>query len=392
MSNQVYANNMEVSCKAASGKSICAMPDVCFTPPVTPPPGIPIPYPNTGMAADTAEGSTTVQISGQEVMLKDKSYFKQSSGDEAGNAPKKGVLTGKIQGKVYFNSWSMDVKVEGENVVRHLDLTTHNHASKPGNTPPWPYTDQMCVALDHPCVPEMKREYAKCKEFAPYKEGAPSPCPPDPAKKPATDAPAMAYAKTIVADRNGAGACMQARRCMLQPYKKTAKNKGGCCNGQTGHHLIEASAFYTLGRNAKEGIPFKNCEEYAEADAPSICLEGTGHGVGTHGLMHTIQSDKALDKAAGRVTTSKGKLFSVDHATTVGEAQTDGGESVSDTLGCDPDCIEAQLKDYHENKCGMPSSTKIKAVNTCIPNDAKTAAAKSSLQALAPRTAVGGAL
>ena len=86
MSNQVYANNMEVSCKAANGKSICAMPDVCFTPPVTPPPGIPIPYPNTGMASDTAEGSTTVQISGREVMLKDKSYFKQSSGDEAGNA------------------------------------------------------------------------------------------------------------------------------------------------------------------------------------------------------------------------------------------------------------------------------------------------------------------
>ncbi len=29
----------------------------------------------------------------------------------------------------------MDVKFEGENVVRHLDLTTHNHASSPGNSP-----------------------------------------------------------------------------------------------------------------------------------------------------------------------------------------------------------------------------------------------------------------
>ena len=35
-------------------------------------------------------------------------------------------------GKVYFNAWSMDVKVEGENVVRHLDMTTHNHGSGPG--------------------------------------------------------------------------------------------------------------------------------------------------------------------------------------------------------------------------------------------------------------------
>lgn len=40
----------------------------------------------------------------------------------------------------------MNVKVEGKNVVRHLDLTTHNHASSPGNTPPWPYTDEMFIA------------------------------------------------------------------------------------------------------------------------------------------------------------------------------------------------------------------------------------------------------
>src|SRR4029077_15314735 len=135
MGNQVYANGMEVSCKAANGKSICAMPDTCFTPPQTPatPPGVPIPYPNTGMASDTDQGSKTVQISGQEVMLKDSSCFKKSTGDEAGSAPKKGLITSQITGKVYFTAWSMDVKIEGQNAVRHLDLTTHNHASLPGN-------------------------------------------------------------------------------------------------------------------------------------------------------------------------------------------------------------------------------------------------------------------
>ena len=130
MSNQVYANMMEVSCKAASGKSICAFPDVCFTPPQTPatPPGVPIPYPNTGMSSDTSDGSTSVKISGEQVMLKDKSHFKSSVGDEAGCAPKKNVVTSKTKGKVFFVAWSMDVKIEGENVVRNLDLTTHNHA------------------------------------------------------------------------------------------------------------------------------------------------------------------------------------------------------------------------------------------------------------------------
>ncbi len=101
MANQVYANMMEVSCKAAAGKSICAMPDVCFTPPQTPatPPGVPIPYPNTGLASDCTDGSTTVKISGQEVMLKSKSYFKKSTGDEAGCAPKKGFMNSTTQGK-----------------------------------------------------------------------------------------------------------------------------------------------------------------------------------------------------------------------------------------------------------------------------------------------------
>jgi hypothetical protein len=148
MANEVYANMMEVSCKAADGKSICAFPDVCFTPPLTPatPPGVPIPYPNTGLASDTADGSSTVKISGKEVMLKNKSHFKKSMGDEAGAAPKKGVLTSKNMGKVYFNAWSMDVKVEGENVVRMLDLTTHNHGSQPGNTPPFPYLDKVAPA------------------------------------------------------------------------------------------------------------------------------------------------------------------------------------------------------------------------------------------------------
>jgi hypothetical protein len=149
MSNEVYANMMEISCKAGNGKTFCALPDVCFTPPENPatPPGVPVPYPNTGMASDCTDGSTTVKISGQEVMLKNKSYFKKSTGDEAGCAAKKGVVTSKNMGKVYFNAWSMEVKFEGENVVRHLDLTTHNHASPPGQTPPFPETEGMSPGI-----------------------------------------------------------------------------------------------------------------------------------------------------------------------------------------------------------------------------------------------------
>src|SRR5256885_14110034 len=98
---------MSIACKAADGKTTAAFPDVCFTPPLTPatPPGVPIPYPNTGMSSDCADGSTSVKIAGAEIMLKNKSYFSRSSGDEAGSAPKKGVVTSQIMGKVYFNAW-----------------------------------------------------------------------------------------------------------------------------------------------------------------------------------------------------------------------------------------------------------------------------------------------
>jgi hypothetical protein len=137
MANKVFANNREVACETADGKSVCAFPDVCFTPP--PPSGVPVPYPNTAFASDCTGGSRRVKISGGEVMLRNKSFFKRSTGDEAGCAPKKGALSGTIAGKVYFHAWSMTVRVEGENVPRHLDAVTHNHASAPGNTPVWPY-------------------------------------------------------------------------------------------------------------------------------------------------------------------------------------------------------------------------------------------------------------
>lgn len=149
MSNNVFANGREVSCKKADGKTICEFPDVCFTPPENPatPPGVPIPYPNTAFSKDATSGSKTVKISGQEVMLKNQSYFKTSTGDEAGCAAKKGVISSTNKGKAYFISWSMDVKFEGKNVVRHLDMTTHNHGSPMATgAAPMAYQDAAAAA------------------------------------------------------------------------------------------------------------------------------------------------------------------------------------------------------------------------------------------------------
>ena len=134
----VFANGLEISAKAQGCKVIAAFPDTCFTPPQTPatPPGVPIPYPDFGMDSDLTSGSGTVKIGGKEVSQENSSKFSKCSGDEAGCAPKKGIITSKNTGAVYAQKWSMDVKFEGKGVVRFSDMATSNHACNPGDSPP----------------------------------------------------------------------------------------------------------------------------------------------------------------------------------------------------------------------------------------------------------------
>src|SRR6478672_2874727 len=150
MSNEVYANTDEIACKAGDGKVIASFPDVCLTPPSPPAGPIPIPYPDTSFSKDMQSGSKTVMIKDQEVMLKDSSFYKTSPlGDEAAtNGLGAGVVTHVITGKTYFVAWSMDVQFEGQNVDRHTDMTTSNHASPMANaTAPWANISKQTMAL-----------------------------------------------------------------------------------------------------------------------------------------------------------------------------------------------------------------------------------------------------
>ncbi|MCP2072506.1 UNVERIFIED_ORG: hypothetical protein J2Y77_001942 [Pseudomonas lini] len=358
MANEVFANNMEVSCKAADGKSIACFPDVCFTPPQAPPTplGVPIPYPNTGMAKDTTKGSRTVKISGKEVMLKDKSHFKTSYGDEAGNAPKKGIVTSRNKGKVYFTSWSMDVKYEGKNVVRHMDLTTHNHASQPGNTVPWPYSDRMALAEDlGQCEGEKKRVNDACdtskkvvcpdidklknalKERNSAKKIAGDGFESDPAYLAAHTGVKNEYsslAKTINADP-----CQKALRCFLAPYKPNR-----CCPGQTGDHLIDSASFTDgpafPGQPRNQHPTKAGWSKYQTDKAPVMCVEGPNQTTATHGQMHTRRGVVALKEADAKGEWPRSK------------ATETGAKAAKKTFpdsDCSQECLEAQLNKYHDN-------------------------------------------
>ena len=378
MSDEVFANGMEVSCKSASGKSICAFPDVCFTPPTTPatPPGVPIPYPNTGMASDCTSGSTSVKISGQEIMLKDKSYFKRSTGDEAGCAPKKGVMTSVNMGKVYFVAWSMDVHVEGENVVRHFDMTTHNHASYPSNTAPWPYVHKLSMNKGGACHRDGVREQKACEDFTPH--GAddlceslkPLPYKPKPLFKRSGKPSGEKSSKQALslAKHTAANACMRARRCFLMPYVPKSGTKG-CCSPQTGHHLVEASSLFDSGRGGAGSTPLVGVNsgprKYDENDAPCVCAEGKNQNSGSHGWMHTFQSREAAKQPLGTLKLS-GNKGSINNVRTQSykkakETARKAMKKVFPGSPCSKDCIDKQLDNYHK-QCGVTDSTKIKAV------------------------------
>ncbi len=342
MANNVFANTREISCKKADGKTVCAFPDVCLTPPPSVPspfgPGVPVPYPNTGMAKDTSNGTRSVKITGKEIIKKNVSYYKTSYGDEAGTATpaKKGIITGTTKGKVYFTTWSMDVKFEGKNVVRHMDLTTHNHNSQIGNESiPWLHVDTMAITvdgIDDPCEGTRNNVKEKCAE--PLKNN--------------TYSTGRINKTGLKRDMCKNKDCKKAMKCVLVPYDF------GCCDGKTGHHVIPAHCFMPPGERSNDtGKRYKGCEKYDVKKAPCICVSGKdkSNKRKQHARLHK-HFDAAED---AHKNDDDAGTWSYEQAS---EA---GAESVERVMKCDKKCTQAQLDSYHCEDSGIDKNTQLRA-------------------------------
>ena len=134
----VGVNMMSVVHKSSGGVTI-AFPDVCKTP-APPAPPVPIPYPNIAKSGDSDKTAKKVKTDGKPVCIK-TSNFKTSTGDEPGSL--KGIVSNKTKGKAEFINYSFDVKVEGKNVPRAMDLMLHNDK----NTPPVPVLQGPVIAM-----------------------------------------------------------------------------------------------------------------------------------------------------------------------------------------------------------------------------------------------------
>jgi len=129
-----------------------------------------------------------------------------------------------------------------------------------------------------------------------------------------------------------------------------ARKGKGCCPGQTGHHLIPKAMI-----DQKHG---GQCENYEHAKAPTVCVEGHTHSVGTHGLVHS-KMDEAVNKMVGDEAVAyrwleNGQL-SADRKTmgldmTI-EAAAQSHSAAFPFSGCSKNCIKAQLENHYKKSC-----------------------------------------
>jgi hypothetical protein len=147
----VGVNGMSVVHEGSSGIAT-AFPDTCNTPG----PPVPVPYPNIAQSSDTAKGTKKVKCDGKSVAVS-SSNFSTSSGDEAGSAPG-GVVSAKTKGKAEFINFSFDVKFEGKNVERAMDMVLQNDK----NTPPFPVMQGPSIAMANVQVGE--RQCCVCEK------------------------------------------------------------------------------------------------------------------------------------------------------------------------------------------------------------------------------------
>jgi hypothetical protein len=329
---------MEIACKAAAGKSVAAFPDTCLSPPSPPAGPVPLPYPNTAYASDTTNGSTTVMISGQEVMLRDQSTFKRSTGDEAATKSLgMGVVTHAIQGEASFISWSMDVKIEGQNVDRHLDQMLHNEQSVPANTATWVYIDKNAMPRGGPCSKEKSAEQGACSD-------CPNKC----------------------EDKD----CKRARRCMLVPYSPKDE-QDGCCPGQTPHHLIEVHCFTPAGERAA-GSRLRGFARYDDKKAPCVCCDESSRYHGDHGSMHAIQG--AIERGFMDEDGSRSQMGGDNNRWNYGEAKSGGLSAHQITFAdseCRDECLSAQLDAYHQQIGVKDDSTPLRADRSPLTGEQK---------------------
>jgi hypothetical protein len=133
--------------------------------------------------------------------------------------------------------------------------------------------------------------------------------------------------------------CVRARKCNLVPHTQNENSRnvepadsGGCCDGQTGHHLVSGAAMEEACRT-----------NYKHPTAPTVCVEGTSWHKGSHKRAHVAYAKETDDAPKDK----DGRMSMEDTMNAAAESH----KRAFPLSACDKDCIMAQLRAYYGAKC-----------------------------------------
>jgi hypothetical protein len=206
----------------------------------------------------------------------------------------------------------MDVKFDGEPVIRFSDLATHNHGSTLPNTPPW----NEIAGLDL-----------------------------------------------------GAGNCIQILadiKIKIHPYSQQKKN---CKQGtQQSDHIVQNNFFSSSGRTG--AIP--SFPSYAEGDAPCLCLNDGKKRSTQHGKKSRKQIKRAAAQRKAAKAGNSGPCTQTYGAARDAEIQ-HTAESLP-KLASSPEalkCLKAIADVYFKHASGETDPAKLDALTCNVPKTGK---------------------
>lgn len=213
-----------------------------------------------------------------------------------------------------------------ENVLRMMDLTTHNGSTS--NTLPWPYLDEVALnSPDHPCA-----------KFG-YVEAINNKC-----------------TKPIVSD--GSAECCAARKCVLVPEKPDSNCKA--CGGKTPHHPIPVGEL-SEQRQTGQARGKSRYPKYRGAAAPCLCVDGADHDARDPVTTQLMEHGRLGAKFSQLRNTSLPKGTKIGDSYKFSVALDCGAKAVSQTTGCDEDCTKKQLEKGHQDMGILPGDDGFKS-------------------------------
>jgi GHH signature containing HNH/Endo VII superfamily nuclease toxin 2 len=253
---------------------------------------------------------------------------------------------------------------------------THNHASVPGATPPWPYVDEQAAA--GVCKESMEKERQAC----------------DPNANPPGATPIMVRRRGRMRQRGMkcTEACAEARACAL-PRKQDDKRV--CCDpNTTGDHLVEVNSFtqrgtrgglnigsyavlgaiggFSMDLAAPKSRPrrLSEFENYNDRRAPTACVRPPGAGTNHNRMQASRDNAKRNARRANKGVPLTVFITGEESHWTYDQAAKAGVEShAKENPKCNKDCTRAQLDNYHHTILpgDTPAEKNQTPVRTYIP-------------------------